>query len=291
MLQSGQYARVEYLIESHPYQASAFFGSVSGDSAYQADFEDINSIGKVVIAAQTLLALATFGALRTDAGRELPLPLQLLPWAALACLLLSSEPVAGWLAQAPRLGMVQFAWRWQLLIALWCAIGLASLKKGPPGYVAWGLGAAVLVFFSPLLTASKRAPAQAEGLPPSIALSELDERGAVVRAAYSANALELRPRDADWLLHLRAPYGRIEVVDKEIGMQIESLAPSTRMYRLKSTGGGRLRLVTYDCPGWSARLDGQDWPIATEPGTGLQLVDVPSGEHVLELGFEPVGWF
>ena len=45
-------------------------------------------------------------------------------------------------------------------------------------------------------------------------------------------------------------------------------------------------LPTLAWPGWSALLDGQSWMITPAPGSGLMLIDLPPGAHMLALRLE-----
>lgn len=47
----------------------------------------------------------------------------------------------------------------------------------------------------------------------------------------------------------------------------------------------RIRIRTFNFPGWTAYLDGVQTSIKSEEGTGAIIVDVPSGQHTLELLF------
>jgi hypothetical protein len=44
-----------------------------------------------------------------------------------------------------------------------------------------------------------------------------------------------------------------------------------------------LQFYTYDYPGWQVRLDDQPVPHRPEPPYGLITVDVPAGEHIVQL--------
>ena len=50
-----------------------------------------------------------------------------------------------------------------------------------------------------------------------------------------------------------------------------------------SGGPATIQFYTYDFPGWQVRLDGQAIPHRHEPPYGLITVDVPAGDHNLEL--------
>jgi hypothetical protein len=59
----------------------------------------------------------------------------------------------------------------------------------------------------------------------------------------------------------------------------------THRYRLSSPTPFTLRLFQFDFPGWWADLDGQPVKINPEADTGLILMDIPAGQHVLTVHF------
>ena len=65
---------------------------------------------------------------------------------------------------------------------------------------------------------------------------------------------------------------------------VETLRHGGASDDIKVTGGpATIQFYTYDYPGWQVRLDGQSLEHRHEPPFGLITVDVPAGEHVLEL--------
>jgi uncharacterized membrane protein len=70
--------------------------------------------------------------------------------------------------------------------------------------------------------------------------------------------------------------GKTEVVSwKSAGrvVQVNALRPSS------------LRVRTFNFPGWMAYVDGARTALRTEDGTGAIIVDIPQGEHTLDLKF------
>ena len=112
-----------------------------------------------------------------------------------------------------------------------------------------------------------------------------------IRAAYGANAIELRPAGSDSAYYRPAPYGQVRTLTGHAAVDAITLHPSRRSYAVKASSTSTLRFVTYHCPGWRAKLNGLEHPIAVEAETGLQLIDVPAGSHRLELSYEvPWSW-
>lgn len=300
LLQAGAYTRIEYLEASHPYRQSTLWGTAPEKTAYEKDWALLNLVGKSIVVGQSLLALALWLVLQSKFRQPkqpndslAPLAggnvffLDLLPWVAGFCLAVSLDPIATWLVKLPRFGLVQFSWRWQLFVALWCGVSLASLPRRTASLFPATLAIVVLLFFSPLLSPAGARPEEIPpDLPHRITKERLDAMPAMIRAAYRSNSLELRPRGADWFHYLPAPYGRVEVVTGAAAVKSVTLQPSRREYQVDAASRSILRVVTYHCPGWTAHLNSNPVEIRTEQGTGLQLIDVPAGRHRLELNYE-----
>src|SRR5262249_9388590 len=58
-----------------------------------------------------------------------------------------------------------------------------------------------------------------------------------------------------------------------------------RKVRLDLDQPSRIRLKTYYFPGWTARLDGNRAALGRD-GDGIQTVEVPAGQHTLEVRFQ-----
>jgi len=74
--------------------------------------------------------------------------------------------------------------------------------------------------------------------------------------------------------------GEAEIISQEAG-------PLSASAQVRAAGSARLRFYTYYFPGWQAWVDGQPFPIAPDPPNGLIGVDVPAGEHTVEVRFGP----
>ena len=172
---------------------------------------------------------------------------------------------------------------------MWAVLS-RTLPKRPLSLVAAALGGVILLFFSPLLSpVDVRPAATSSTLPQEISKDQLDALEPSIRAAYGANAIELRPAGSDSAYYLPAPYGRVRVLAGQAAVTATTLRPARRLYTVEASSPSTLRFVTYHCPGWKATLNGVGHPIAVEAETGLQLIDVPAGFHRLELSYE-VRW-
>lgn len=294
---AGSYARVDYLTFSHPYLNSVFGGGdgTAGDAVFSQDWQFLNDLGRYIITAQSLVALLVVLALMRPRGRrqsevvaksEHPttdvLFLRALPYVAGFAMLAAMEPVARLLLYMPRFESVQFAWRWQLLVALWCGVGLASLPRHRKSALPGAFAALAVLFFLPLISPSSVLPSdQQSDLSRAVTRSELDEMESVDRAAYAGNLLELRPNEMDSRFYLPGQFGRAEVIRGEADIEARVLRVSQREYSVTAESDSTVRLLTYYAPGWSAELDGETVSMRMDRETGLQLVDIPAGPHRL----------
>ena len=305
LLDAGSYLRLDYLTRSHPYLESTLWGPASDSTAYEQNWTFLNLVGKGIVVAQSILSLFIILALKdsaradiTEQGTKKPdslacqplVFLDLLPCISGFALLAAIDPVARLLLELPPFSLVQFSWRWQIFVSLWCAVGLASLPRRPLSLVAAALGGVILLFFSPLLSpVDVRPAATSSTLPREISKDQLDALEPSIRAAYGANAIELRPAGSDSAYYLPAPYGRVRVLAGQAAVTATTLRPGRRLYTVEASSPSTLQFVTYHCPGWKATLNGAGHPITAEAETGLQLINVPAGLHRLELSYE-VRW-
>ncbi len=298
--QAASYTRLNYLSESHPYLDSVFGVNIAfGESLphlhgpFQRDWAFLNDIGRSIVIAQSLLALLLTLALRRNSASAPILFLRTLPWAAALSLFFATAPGALLLLALPRAAIIQFCWRWQTLVALWCGPALASLpcrKQSTPTLVFTG---ATIALFSPLFLPSESQPPAPPSrlLPPVLSKAGFERLPPIDRAAYAGNLIEQRPNATDSNDYLPAPFGVVEVVGGAAQVAPQSLKTSYRAYRITATGEATLRIRTYQAPGWTARLDSQPVEIQPDPSTGLQLVRVPPGTHRLELSYRLPGPF
>jgi hypothetical protein len=307
VLASGSYTRLNYLAESHPYLDSVLGASVPVESGvFRHDWIFLNDMGRYLVIAQALLALLlTLALLRNStslarvgshAGRRLQpseiLFVRALPWVAGFALLAATKPGALLLLEFPRAALLQFSWRWQSLVSLWCGLALASLpweKRSAPAAI---LALGIVGFFSPLLAPSKAPPREPRrDLPAILTKTQFDQLQPLDRAAFAGNLLEQRPNAVDSSYYLPAAFGAAEVVAGKARVEPQVLKTSYRQYRVFATGEATIRFRTYQAPGWSARLDSKPVDIRIDSKTGLQRIRVPSGNHRLELQYKlPWPW-
>ena len=83
------------------------------------------------------------------------------------------------------------------------------------------------------------------------------------------------------------PLRRAAVVGGEAEIVSQEAGPLSASAQVVAAGPARLRFYTYYFPGWRAWVDGQPVTIAPDPPNGLIGVDVPAGEHTVEVRFGP----
>jgi hypothetical protein len=94
----------------------------------------------------------------------------------------------------------------------------------------------------------------------------------------------MTPRDATHPEQL--PDTALVVIDPPSGRSnIVSWMPERRQIRLQLEQPSRVRLKTYNFPGWTARVDGARVPMESD-ADGIQVVQVPAGVHTLDVRFQ-----
>jgi hypothetical protein len=104
---------------------------------------------------------------------------------------------------------------------------------------------------------------------------------------YAANQIYFRPRKAELTFYpLANEVGGIEFIAGRNHLTAQKLMNAHREFQLRNEEPVRVRIKTYNYPNWVAHLDGRQIQIATEQGSGLMLIDLPAGDHILTLDFE-----
>jgi hypothetical protein len=86
-------------------------------------------------------------------------------------------------------------------------------------------------------------------------------------------------------LPVSSPERRAEVFGGGRILQGETIGPNHDRFTVAMDGVGALRFHQFFFAGWRAVIDGKPAPIGSERGSGLILVPVPAGVHVVEVAF------
>jgi hypothetical protein len=78
---------------------------------------------------------------------------------------------------------------------------------------------------------------------------------------------------------------RVGIMQGEGEFEIVAWKSAERMIRMTAKEPIVAKIQTFYFPGWKAYLDGDDLPIQIESGTGAMVLDIPKGDHILELKF------
>jgi hypothetical protein len=282
------YTRADFLRERHPYLESIFFADAAAATEYAKDWEFINWVGRVIAIAQFLLALSLTLVKQAQDRVSGELFLGTVPRCAVFSVLAGLPPVAALLVWLPGYGMVQFFWRWQILLSLWLGVALAAVPRKLDAGLPVITAAVVIILFSPLLLPASVEPLQDLSiLKRTVDEQTLQSMPPQKRALYLGSLPEHRPRGSDKLYYLPGEPGRVEVASGDGRVLEKRVRASQREYWIESRTESRLRILTYHCPGWIAELDGQEAGIERECESGLQLLRLPSGSHHLKLTFRP----
>ncbi|RME74793.1 MAG: hypothetical protein D6784_09280 [Chloroflexi bacterium] len=195
----------------------------------------------------------------------------------------------------PILQVAEFPWRLlglaNLGLAVLCAAAVASVRARK-GSIALFWLVLVLVSVAPVLYPVVGFTRYGD---PTLAhLAGYERRsqaiGTTTLGEYLPQTVANPPTDSPLAAQMEAGDPQPERLDRASlppGASADRLAQTavTHRYRLQSPTGFTLRVRQFYYPGWQARLDGRPLEIRVEPETGLMLLDIPPGEHILDLHF------
>jgi hypothetical protein len=237
-------------------------------------------------AAGLLLALAILAAAARRAGSE-PSSRDERSWRVLvssvglfSLFLLSPLSAPAW-RFLPFLRRVNIPWRFlePLGAAAACAVAAAVATLLSNRRLSRGLAAAAGVFFLALAGVCGVFDASVSRV--NGRMSSAEARSAVER--FSRKEMFFPPKDARRSSEI-PPLPRL-ACDRPCRTQVVTWGAERRVFRVTAPSGAALRVRTYAFPGWRAEAEGRALRLETENATGAIVIDVPPGEHRVELDF------
>jgi hypothetical protein len=174
----------------------------------------------------------------------------------------------------PEFSNLQFPWRWLMFSGLSLSILSGLIIETHEGEIR----KAILIIFFPLLLLSLLNMSH-------ISFFKNDEIKYWTGASVLFAPIEYRPI---WLNQHRKnlpPLEKITIVKGEGTADITEWKAHKRTILAKGEAELILQFSTFYFPGWKAYLDGTEIAIQIENETGAMLLDIPEGEHMLELKF------
>lgn len=204
--------------------------------------------------------------------------------ATLVAVWLMSPPAAWFWHALPIASLVQFPWRLLIISSLCAAVaiggGIAALK---PGHTLTLLLALPVVLASYNYAQPEYTPIPDWADTPLAVInwdaeSVADRVGMVI---YTTQQPTTSPLEAQY----RAGHPLSAATVLRGNAQVETLrrGGSSDTIRVSGTETATVQFYRYDYPGWQVRVDGKFVSHRHEPPHGLITVDVPPGEHQLEL--------
>ncbi len=193
--------------------------------------------------------------------------------------------------------MIQFPWRLLAVttftLALLAGAGVHWLERRRPAPArrlspfVYGL-AAVLIVASLPYAIPQLVPIRPQDEQP-IAVLEFEMDYPDMRAMTSWSERMALDEDSPLIAQYLAgePLRRAAVVSGDAEIVAQEAGPLSASAQVRAAGPARLRFYTYYFPGWQAWLDGQPVALAPDPPNGLIGLDVPAGEHTVEVRFGP----
>lgn len=185
----------------------------------------------------------------------------------------------------PLLPYAQFPWRFLSVQAFIGALAAGSLARLP--YRRWWLPPLLLALLVAAL--AELHPAYLPLADADVSADRLAEYewftgniGTTVSAEYLPQAVQPRPFSSGWLSQGERNLARVLEGEASAAL-LDRQATRQRWQVSAGPQGATLLLPTLYWPGWQARSDGDALPVSPAVGSGLIRVEVPGGEHVLEI--------
>lgn len=195
-------------------------------------------------------------------------------------------PVSYYVARLiPRINVVAFPYRWLVFVCLFTALVTAALIDRLHGWVR----EAGKTGFARLSTAGRMALAPAVAI---LALNGWFSAHGVVLATLSSPMIT---REMNFLCDTYCPAGappagklplteRIVLESSSGRSDILEWSPLFRKAVITTDEPTTARFKTFKFPGWTARIDGADVEIFSDP-IEAQVIQVPQGEHTVEITY------
>lgn len=184
------------------------------------------------------------------------------------------------------LPIAQFPWRLLSIMSLPLALFTGGLAAAPATARLASLvaaGAILLVIFNqtPRLHWIGVFDSQAPPLSLPVIMQSEIEKGVDQGGQSNSSVQEFRPRWADQVLLLDP--ATVSQGNDQFDVDLTVAGPRGLDARLRAKSSIALRFTTYYFPGWSVWLDGIAQRIYPSTNLGLLTVDIPAGEHTLQL--------
>ncbi|MCI0391553.1 MAG: 6-pyruvoyl-tetrahydropterin synthase-related protein [Acidobacteria bacterium] len=308
----ASWTQMSLQIVQQDYHNYFLFAKAPDGSRYRMGWADFNYVASVITITQTLMALL-FGlmCLKFLSAKKSSTPLTAVARLGVVMAvfgLIISLPISELLWRyAPGFKFIQFPWRFQPFVAL--GIGLLAatavetwpalnhkLRVIIPAFLTWIVIVCVILTLmiarldKPNITRAETIDLlSAPGAKP-ITTEErqklLDEED-MRQTWYTANEFYYRPHGTDAYLYPPATEpGGLSIISGRGRVVSQRLNIGRREFLIEGEEPSRARLETYHYPHWVARLDGREIEIIAERGSGLMLVDLPLGRHLLTLDYE-----
>ena len=303
-----KWVRADLAVTHQNYRHYFLFAEAADDTHYRQVWAGLNQVMSLMTLGQTaLVALLSLASYRILRQRQ-----QIALWGwwlaiSLAGLFISLPASDIFWRYLPGLKFIQFPWRFQPFVALSAGLLAAAAfegwqKNGKRLRTALAATGTWLILITLALTFLLVRPG-AQTLSeteihqllhhengPTLTIqqiSALPGGDELVRIAYAANQMPFRPRGAETTQYPPvAQVGGASIIAGRGQLLTQELRNSYRRFSLVNEEAVRVRVETYNYPNWVARIDGQATGILSEQGSGLMLIGVPAGNHILTLNYE-----
>jgi hypothetical protein len=269
----------EHFSAVFPYHGS-YLTLLKGNDSF-ADAVNVSFVGQAIALLTAVVILRRLDRSATDKagakpeGRELQTRLWVVMGLATTFMCTSLSIYVSKLL--PKIDIASFAWRWLVIAGLFGALVVAAAidrlrqSTGLPRAWLWVYRSSICaaIVFSLWVTAFSvvgGALSHNSLNPPT----NFIEAGFTPKGSTDPHSLEDTPR--------------VVIEPEDRVSEIRLWEPYHREVQVNVSAPSRVRLKTYNFPGWTARIDGKPAPMLSDKD-GVQIVEVPEGVHKIEASF------
>lgn len=177
----------------------------------------------------------------------------------------------------PKIEVAAFPWRWIAVASVFTSLLAGAAAERLVRYKAigsktrWAGSAALIAVVIVNLWITVKF-----GIIPPISKPTIKSTVGLLEGNYT-------PRDATFITYL-PDTERVMITPEGGAAEIVRWDPQYRVIAVRVDQPTELRLKSYNFPGWTARIDGEEAPLSSDKD-GVQVISVPPGRHKIETRF------
>ena len=187
----------------------------------------------------------------------------------------------------PFFPILQFPWRWVIImeISLCFLIGYTFSSESIPALTKLSFSKRIVLYIILILAVISsvmifETPVFREEFLTDIIYSDKIRN-------YLTPTIEYIPRSVNIKKFMsEGTYEPVSFISGKGQYELLDWKSAKRVIKVKAATPVELRISTFYYPGWKATMDGIETPVRVEHLTGAMIINIPDGEHVLDMKFE-----